>query len=447
MNIFFLLLIIFAIVCSFMEQSSSKSIEKAIKPDTTDKKQDETLPKPPEKALAKTIEPLKGPTNSTALGNDSESTTQTTMEPKLWIDNKGDKEAEKPKLKISDKDGPLENATDEIVFAEDPGYKEYNLTLHTPETETNSGSLSAVTLLTALGLPVTSSFIQTLLVAYALPNGPTLVENLLSQLLLVDDNLLVNLVQSLGQDALKNQGLTMEEFQAFLLDDDNQSLNLMQRILADAAKGTNPITVHSKHLPRGKSQDKFPDFETSEEAIPAFDNVEDVPIIYTPNQEKIPTTKSAHADSTVFVVRFNEFPPNDHQRRYNFQPFRELNRHLVAPPYDYDVDSRRYRTNTPPQFQNRKWEPPSQDHYRAYHRNHRHRAPEQNSTPQFHRTSHRQPAPEFQRTTSHYGNPQGRPSQRFHPRDPRYQHHPMYEGQRPLPPINSPRPQPRYPSS
>jgi hypothetical protein len=117
-----------------MEQSSSKSIEKAIKPDTTDKKQDETLPKPPEKALAKTIEPLKGPTNSTALGNDSESTTQTTMEPKLWIDNKGDKEAEKPKLKISDKDGPLENATDEIVFAEDPGYKEYNLTLHTPET-------------------------------------------------------------------------------------------------------------------------------------------------------------------------------------------------------------------------------------------------------------------------------------------------------------------------
>jgi hypothetical protein len=239
----------------------------------------------------------------------------------------------------------------------------------------------------------------------------------------------------------------MEEFQAFLLDDDNQSLNLMQRILADAAKGTNPITVHSKHLPRGKSQDKFPDFETSEEAIPAFDNVEDVPIIYTPNQEKIPTTKSAHADSTVFVVRFNEFPPNDHQRRYNFQPFRELNRHLVAPPYDYDVDSRRYRTNTPPQFQNRKWEPPSQDHYRAYHRNHRHRAPEQNSTPQFHRTSHRQPAPEFQRTTSHYGNPQGRPSQRFHPRDPRYQHHPMYEGQRPLPPINSPRPQPRYPSS
>lgn len=240
---------------------------------------------------------------------------------------------------------------DSLVYAEDTGYKAYNLSLQPLENDKTTGSLSAASLITALGLPATASFLQTLLTAYALPNGPELVEDILSKLLLVDDNLLVSVVQSLGKDALKNQGLTLEEFQAFLLDDDNESMSLLKRLITDAARGNNKINFQSKGLPYIKEFDDEPNFKATGQNLPLFVDSEDDPIIYTPNQEKTPTIKAVYEQSTQ--LNFNKLPPQTQspQRQYPHQPYQDPNQNVNPLSAPSPKPSPAYYYSPPPNYQ------------------------------------------------------------------------------------------------
>ncbi|KAL1459267.1 hypothetical protein WDU94_011269, partial [Cyamophila willieti] len=283
----------------------------------------------------KTIDKPTGPT----IENESSQNIPKTQDETRVKTTKGSKESIKNYEPISivngnrgdipDPSEPFgEDSTDELVYAEDPVYKEYNLTLYTPDNDETSGSLSAATLITALGLPATSSFVQALLTAYSLPNGPSLVEDLISKLLLIDDNLLVNIVQSLGKDGLKNQGITLDQFKDFLLDDDNESLNLMMRLFIDAAKGNKPVNVQLDNLPL-EQIDHFPKFEM-ENGLP------DEPIIYTPLQENIPARRPPFAQRpTPQPLVFYRILPTSYQNPHQGQTSNPSRTYFFSPQPDY----------------------------------------------------------------------------------------------------------------
>uniref|UniRef100_A0A8D8QZH1 Uncharacterized protein n=1 Tax=Cacopsylla melanoneura TaxID=428564 RepID=A0A8D8QZH1_9HEMI len=279
--------------------------------------------------LEDNLEPIDESTGQ-STGNESsvnKPTTQDEEQVKTTEENKETINEESTTSTVNENKGDIKDISDvgydgdsidELVYAEDPLYKEYNLTLYTPDTVETSGSMSAATLITALGLPATSSFVQALLTAYSLPNGPSLVEDLLSKLLLIDDNLLVNIVQSLGKDGLQNQGLTLNEFKDFLLDDDNEALNLMMRLFTGATKGNELVNVQLDNIPL-KQVDHFPNFELD-------NNIHDDPIIYTPFQEQISARRQPFSQRPIpQPLVFNRIIPTSHQNPHRFQPFQGQN--------------------------------------------------------------------------------------------------------------------------